>query len=122
MSNFLKIFTKVPKELSRINNGVKIKLRDFPGPVKPVSRSFDLLTDAGVVMPKALSPQSYDGTNLPDDLILVHEIRDHYSLQAKKEMTVEELNTKITEFFSKNGRTLTKEEWLEKYPEATETE
>lgn len=24
-----------------------------------------------------------------DDLILVHESRDHYSLQAKKEMTVE---------------------------------
>lgn len=82
-------------------------------------------------MPKALSPESYDGKRYSlyywgegiwryigpngtsmrpntstqrdivgefrgssvliyaDDLILVHESRDHYSLQAKKEMTVE---------------------------------
>ncbi|CAI7625725.1 unnamed protein product [Penicillium glandicola] len=32
---------------------------------------------------------SFAGTLLPDDLILVHEFRDHYSLQARKEMTVE---------------------------------
>ncbi|KAJ5360721.1 hypothetical protein N7517_009912 [Penicillium concentricum] len=32
---------------------------------------------------------SYAGTVLPEDLILVHEFRDHYSLQARKEMTVE---------------------------------
>ncbi|KAJ5165429.1 uncharacterized protein N7500_007259 [Penicillium coprophilum] len=30
----------------------------------------------------------YAGTVLPEDLILVHEFRDHYSLQARKEMTV----------------------------------
>ena len=35
---------------------------------------------------------SYIGTHLPDDLILVHEFRDHYSLQARKEMTVEGSN------------------------------
>ncbi|PGH23727.1 hypothetical protein AJ80_02155 [Polytolypa hystricis UAMH7299] len=29
------------------------------------------------------------GTQLPDDLIVVHEFRDHYSLQAKREITVE---------------------------------
>lgn len=28
-------------------------------------------------------------TLLPDDLILVHEFGDHYSMQARKEMTVE---------------------------------
>jgi hypothetical protein len=29
------------------------------------------------------------GTILPDDLILVHEFRDHYSLQARTVMIVE---------------------------------
>ena len=29
------------------------------------------------------------GTVLPDDLILVHEFADHYSLQPRKEMTVD---------------------------------
>ena len=28
------------------------------------------------------------GIDLPESLILVHEFRDHYSLQARKEMTV----------------------------------
>jgi hypothetical protein len=29
------------------------------------------------------------GVELPDDLILVHEFGDHYSLQAAREMTVD---------------------------------
>ncbi|KAJ6132042.1 hypothetical protein N7471_007257 [Penicillium samsonianum] len=33
------------------------------------------------------------GIVLPNDLILVHEFRDHYSLQARKEMTVEGTRT-----------------------------
>ncbi|KKK13672.1 hypothetical protein ARAM_006030 [Aspergillus rambellii] len=57
---------------------------------------------------------------LPDELILVHEFNDHYSLQARKSMTVEELNARITDFLATKGERLTKEEWLEKYPEATE--
>lgn len=31
------------------------------------------------------------GTCLPDDLILVHERRDHYSLQSAREMNVQGL-------------------------------
>lgn len=80
------------------------------------------------------------GTLLPDDLILVHEFGDHYSLQARTEMTVEgtsivsssehgieyakwilELNAKITNFMSTNGERLTKDEWLARYPQATES-
>jgi hypothetical protein len=77
------------------------------------------------------------GTELPDDLILVHEFRDHYSLQARKEMIVEgrsfslmetkmtdkavqELNTKITDFLTLKGERLTKKEWHKRYPKATE--
>jgi hypothetical protein len=29
------------------------------------------------------------GTGIPNDLILVHEFKDHYSLQPREEMTVE---------------------------------
>ncbi|TPX21691.1 hypothetical protein DIZ76_015653 [Coccidioides immitis] len=60
------------------------------------------------------------GTELPDDLILVHEFGDHYSLQASREMTVEELNAKITDFLNSKGECLTKEERQQRYPQATE--
>ncbi|EER42717.1 conserved hypothetical protein [Histoplasma capsulatum H143] len=147
-----------------------IHLRAQPGSVRP-KKSFDLLTEAGKVKPKALNPAAYEwpngasmrpnsatqqnlvrsfkgstiyvysvpeGTELPDDLILVHEFGDHYSLQAKEEMTVEgksrgqyrakgnfakaslELDGKITNFLSTKGRRLTREEWLNQYPQATE--
>ncbi|EFW17445.1 conserved hypothetical protein [Coccidioides posadasii str. Silveira] len=62
------------------------------------------------------------GTQVPDDLILVHEFKDHYSLQARKEMTVDDLNTKITGFLRMTAQCLTNEEWLWQYPMSTETE
>ncbi|DAA75528.1 TPA_exp: hypothetical protein A8136_1602 [Trichophyton benhamiae CBS 112371] len=62
------------------------------------------------------------GIRVPDDLILVHEFKDHYSLQARNIMTVEDLNAKITRFLEGSGRCLSKDEWLREYPEATETE
>lgn len=149
---FIQSFTKVPKDLFRLNNGPAIRLRAQPGPVRP-KRSFDLLTMAGKVQPKALDPDTYEWPNgasmrpnssmqqelvenfrgsnicvysipaeteLPNDLILVHEFGDHYSLQARQEMTVEELNTKITEFLASKGARLTREEWKQQYPKATE--
>ncbi|EFR03620.1 hypothetical protein MGYG_06614 [Nannizzia gypsea CBS 118893] len=61
------------------------------------------------------------GTQLPDDLILVHEFRDHYSLQARKEMTVEELDLSITQFLESQAVCFKRDEWLRKYPVATET-
>ncbi|GBF66430.1 hypothetical protein TMEN_9150 [Trichophyton mentagrophytes] len=62
------------------------------------------------------------GIRIPDDLILVHEFKDHYSLQARNAMTIEDLNAKITRFLEGSGRCLSKDEWLREYPEATETE
>ncbi|KAI1905775.1 hypothetical protein LOZ52_006681 [Ophidiomyces ophidiicola] len=62
------------------------------------------------------------GTRLPDDLILVHEFRTHYSLQAKRKMTVEELNDTITRFLQSDARCLTKQQWLREYPQPTEDE
>ncbi|EGD95576.1 hypothetical protein TESG_03051 [Trichophyton tonsurans CBS 112818] len=150
-NRFIQSFTKVPKELFRLNTSPAIRLRAQPGPVRP-QRSFDLLTEAGKVQPKALNPATYEwpngasmrpnsevqqklvrtfsgnvyvytvpeGTELPNDLILVHEFADHYSLQAKEEMTVEELNAKITNFLTTKGECLTRDQWLQKYPQATE--
>jgi hypothetical protein len=60
MSKYIKAFTAIPKELFRLNNGNTVRLRAHPGPRKP-QRSFDLLTEAGMVKPKALNPEIYDG-------------------------------------------------------------
>lgn len=82
----------------------------------------------------------YVGVELPGDLILVHEFRDHYSMQARREMTVNgmycsqypipaldavklkpsELDEKITRFLSTQGECLTKEAWRTRYPRPTE--
>ncbi|OJD13044.1 hypothetical protein AJ78_06459 [Emergomyces pasteurianus Ep9510] len=59
------------------------------------------------------------GTQLPEHLILVHEFRDHFSLQARTETTLEELNTQITDFLTTKGERFTREQWLQKYPRAT---
>ncbi|KAK2760228.1 hypothetical protein FQN54_002295 [Arachnomyces sp. PD_36] len=60
------------------------------------------------------------GVPIPRDLVLVHEFRDHYSMQAAKEMTVDELNHKITTFLGANGEVFSREEWLQRYPGETE--
>ncbi|PLB47327.1 hypothetical protein P170DRAFT_511951 [Aspergillus steynii IBT 23096] len=154
MSNFVKSYTTIPKELFRINNGPVVRLRAYPGPRRPPGL-FDLLTYAGKVKPKALSPTTYKapngasmrpntpktqrlvstlrgtsaciysipaGVRIPDGLILVHEFKDHYSLQAGEETTVDALNARITDFLQSKGQCLTKEEWLLQYPKPTETE
>ncbi|PGH05162.1 hypothetical protein GX51_03061 [Blastomyces parvus] len=59
------------------------------------------------------------GTQLPEHLILVHEFRDHFSLQARTEMTLEDLNTRITNFLNTKGECFTRERWLLKYPSAS---
>ncbi|OJJ85526.1 uncharacterized protein ASPGLDRAFT_1360456 [Aspergillus glaucus CBS 516.65] len=60
------------------------------------------------------------GTELPEDLILVHEFRDHYSLQAGRGMGVDDLNEKITDFLSEKGERLSREGWLWRFPRAAE--
>lgn len=80
-----------------------------------------------------------EGTALPDDLLLVHERSDHYSLQPAVSMSItgectwsqvfcasinistSELNEKMTHFLRANAKAFTREQWLEKYPEATES-
>ncbi|KAF5120365.1 hypothetical protein E5D57_013719 [Metarhizium anisopliae] len=80
------------------------------------------------------------GTGLPDDLVLVHERSDHYSLQPAVPMTVDgklscmpfrnfdqsltrhlDMNARMTNFFRDNAQEFTRDEWLEAYPKATES-
>lgn len=58
-NRFIQSFTRVPKELFRLNAGTSIRLRAWPGPVRPQGK-FDLLTTKGKVLPKALDPLSYE--------------------------------------------------------------
>lgn len=59
---FIQAFNVMPKEIFRINNGIFVRLRDYPGPVKPKG-VFDLLTKDGKVHPSVLNPQDYDFPN-----------------------------------------------------------
>lgn len=58
------------------------------------------------------------GTLLPPDLLLVHEYRDYYSLQSAKDMSLQDLNYKITTFLETHGQFWTKEAWLKIYKSA----
>ncbi|KAL9099500.1 MAG: hypothetical protein Q9163_005005 [Psora crenata] len=147
MSRLIKTFTAVPKELFRVNNGTSVTLRDRNikkvgsydlltegGKVKPKAldpKSYAAPNGASL-RPNTSNQnrlvQSFKGSNtiiyaipsgikLPDDLVLVHEYSDHYSLQAAQDMTLEEINTKITNFLNEHAEKFTKEQWLKKYPE-----
>lgn len=58
MAKLINTFKTVPKELFRVNNGPSISLRALP--TKPKG-SYDLLTEAGKVKPKALDRNTYAG-------------------------------------------------------------
>ncbi|KAG6827096.1 hypothetical protein H0H92_013228 [Tricholoma furcatifolium] len=57
-----------------------------------------------------------EGTPLPPTLQILHEHSDHFSMQCTKPMTLDELNDELTEFITKNSRTLDKEQFDEEYP------
>lgn len=40
----------------------------------------------------------HEGLELPKDFILFHEHTDHYSLQTSKDITLKDLNVKLTDF------------------------
>lgn len=60
MARYIKAFTKFPKELFRVNNGPKIRLRVYDSSAI-AQRSYDVVAEAGAVKPKALSPETYEG-------------------------------------------------------------
>lgn len=56
------------------------------------------------------------GSELPEDLILLHEHSDHHSIQCRVPMTLAQLNKKVTQFCQEHGEEMTKEEFVERYP------
>lgn len=57
MAKLINTFKLMPKELFRLNNGTSIALRDF---AQKRGSSFDIVTKAGTVTPKALTPENYE--------------------------------------------------------------
>ncbi|KAF7621565.1 hypothetical protein F9C07_10581 [Aspergillus flavus] len=149
MAKYLGRFNSFPKELFRLNNGDIIRVRDRTvkkvgsfdvisegGKLKPKALQPDYRAPNGASMRPNTRAQKDNvmnfsgndlivygvpaGTKLPDDLLLVHEKGDHFSLQPAKEMTVEEFNTRVNTFFKEKAKLMTREEWLQAYPEPTE--
>jgi hypothetical protein len=58
MAKYIQRFTVLPKELFRTNNGFSISLRDRT--LKPTG-SYDVVTEAGNVKPKAMYSDTYAG-------------------------------------------------------------
>ncbi|MCJ1463596.1 hypothetical protein MMC07_002204 [Pseudocyphellaria aurata] len=151
MSKYIQRFSVIPKDLFRVNNGPSITLRDRTvkktgpydlvteaGKVKPKALDPNTYAAPNGASMRPNTPKQNNlvktlkgadvivyaipkGTQLPNGLVLVHEFRDHYSLQASIEMTLAELNANITNFLSITGQRLTKVQWLQKYPQPTET-
>ncbi|KAF1965911.1 hypothetical protein BU23DRAFT_603841 [Bimuria novae-zelandiae CBS 107.79] len=147
MSKFIRSFKVFPVELFRVNNGRAIRLREW-APQKTSydiitedgRAKAKALNPATYAAPNGASmrPNSeykrdliqrfrgqevvvYSisaGTQLPDDLVLVHEYDDHYSLQAARDMPLQDLNNKITSFLERHGRVMAKETWLQAYKPA----
>jgi hypothetical protein len=51
------------------------------------------------------------GSPIPEDMILVHEFLDHFSLQPARVMPVEDFNIKVSKFL-RTLRVYTRAEWL----------
>ncbi|KAJ6625987.1 hypothetical protein B0H10DRAFT_1782217 [Mycena sp. CBHHK59/15] len=57
-----------------------------------------------------------EGLQLPDDLVCLHEHTDHHSIQCAVPMTLRTLNQKLTDLCVKHGESMTKQEFVHRYP------
>ena len=80
--------------------------------LKYVLKFRDILTNykAGTIV--VMIPE---GTVIPQDLILIHEHGDHYSLQTSVPILPSELNSKLTRFL-KPFESFPKEDYFERFP------
>ena len=131
MTNILTRFKSVPVTLFRIQLKDTIKLREKAKQEKLQRSSYDfILQPDGLVHPavgdtfkfpngaslRPLGPvlkeiiANFRGncifvvpkdTPIPDDLVLLHEHSDHYSLQTSVPCTEKQLNQRLQTFFSK---------------------
>ncbi|KAI0530188.1 hypothetical protein GGR58DRAFT_524912 [Xylaria digitata] len=149
-NGLISVFRSFPKQLFRVNNGRYVKVRaqqqnrnvydivaqdgrvepkalnphTYIAPngasMRPNSPYQQSLVSSRFRGPKVIVYAIARGTQLPDDLVLVHERSDHYSLQPGAPMSVDDLYSKITDFMWKAARAYTREQWLEAFPRATE--
>ena len=124
----MKRFNVVPTTLYRLQNAKTIILRAWTPEIAEAVRSYDFITHSdGLIHPisgdfftkpngMSLRPigvslaniaKSYNakcvyvlkqGVAIPKSLILVHEYKDHYSLQTSEPCTIAELNDRLNEF------------------------
>ncbi|KAL2404403.1 hypothetical protein ABEF93_004288 [Exophiala dermatitidis] len=125
-------YTVVPRDLFRMSAGSLTRLRDIS--LRPGAPSWDVMTIDGKVQPLGMTSDwaqwcifateyensAIPGTTLPEDLILIHERGEHYSLQASREMTLDELNAEVTSFLNNEAIRMTKKEWHAKFPTRTD--
>ncbi|KAF4511175.1 hypothetical protein G6O67_002995 [Ophiocordyceps sinensis] len=149
-SKLMKLFRTFPKDIFRVNNGPHVQLREYVeglrvydihvthGMVKPLaphaqvfeapngasmrpnSTNQQRLVGSSFKGPNVIVYAVAAGTPLPEDLVLVHERSDHYSLQPSKVMTLQGLDSAITNFLWHKATMYTREQWIDKYPAPTD--
>lgn len=55
------------------------------------------------------------GLKLPEDLVVLHEYREHFSLQSRVPLTPEALEVRLTKFL-KTLQVMTTEDFIQKFP------
>jgi hypothetical protein len=126
--SIVKRYNMFPRTLYRVQPKMNVSLRNHETQVSLGRTSFDLKTVNGLVMPAvgdkytgpngmSLRPPTekmtrmlkefvgepivfamLEGSPVPSGLVLLHEHSDHYSLQTSEPITLDALNTKMTEF------------------------
>lgn len=137
----VKRFTVVPQTLYRVQAKLPVNLRCFDKQMALGRSSFDLKVQDGLVRPAegptftgpngmSLRPASdvmkrivenfvgtptiytlIPGLALPDKLLLLHEHSDHYSMQVREPMSLDDFNQTLT-LFLKTLPSQTKEQFL----------
>lgn len=124
----MKRFNVFPKTLYRLQNSKKTQLRAWTPEIAEALKSYDFITHSdGLIHPvsgdhfskpngMSLRPigvslmniaKSYnfkwvyvlkEGILIPNNLVLVQEYKDHYSLQTSEPCSISDLNDRLNEF------------------------
>ncbi|CAF0780093.1 unnamed protein product [Brachionus calyciflorus] len=120
-------YTKTfPITLFRLQPGYDVKLREFFRQQAKNLPSYDFkimkdglihpMTTDEFIQPNGISGKCIyiikEGVQLPENLVLLHEHTDHYSLQTTIACKEEDLNKRLTRFLKENGSLLSKDQLL----------
>ena len=59
-----------------------------------------------------------EGTLIPENLVLLHEFKDHYSMQTSVACTEKEINQRLTKFLKENAELVAREKLLKMIKDA----